>query len=118
LGQALDQALGDRVGVGRYGFTTAMDESLATVAVDLSGRPAYVFTGEFCRERVGELSTEMVKHFFASLSQNLRCAIHIEVRGDNAHHQVEACFKAVGRALRMAFARSAEGGLPSTKGML
>ena len=118
LGQALDQALGDRVGVGRYGFTTAMDESLATVAVDLSGRPAFVFEGEFCRERVGELSTEMVKHFFASLSQALRCAIHIEVRGDNAHHQVEACFKAVGRALRAAFARSAEGGLPSTKGLL
>ena len=118
LGQALDQALGDRVGVGRYGFTAAMDESLATVAVDLSGRPAFVFQGHFCRDQVGELSTEMVKHFFASLSQTLRCALHIEVRGDNAHHQVEACFKAVGRALRQAFVRSADGGLPSTKGQL
>lgn len=118
LGQALDQALGDRVGIGRYGFTAAMDESLASVALDLSGRPALVFNGEFSRDQVGALSTEMVKHFFASLAQTLRCAIHVDLRGDNAHHQVEACFKALGRALRMALARQADGGLPSTKGVL
>ncbi|MDT8450753.1 MAG: bifunctional histidinol-phosphatase/imidazoleglycerol-phosphate dehydratase HisB [Wenzhouxiangellaceae bacterium] len=117
LGEALDRALGDRHGIGRYGFTLPMDETLADVAVDLSGRPAFVFDGEFPRESVGGLHTEMVRHFFASLAQALRCAIHIRVTGDNTHHMVEACFKALGRALRPALARD-EGGVPSTKGML
>ncbi|MEM1079963.1 MAG: bifunctional histidinol-phosphatase/imidazoleglycerol-phosphate dehydratase HisB [Pseudomonadota bacterium] len=117
LGTALDQALGDRHGVGRYGFTVPMDESLATAAVDLSGRPWFELTGAFTRESVGELHTEMVEHFFRSLAQNLRCALHLDVQGDNAHHQVEACFKAVGRALRPALQRSGSE-LPSTKGAL
>jgi imidazoleglycerol-phosphate dehydratase/histidinol-phosphatase len=117
LGGALDQALGDRSGIGRYGFVLPMDESLARVAIDLSGRPAIVFDGAFPRESVGELHTEMVEHFFASLAQALRCAIHIEVAGENTHHMVEACFKGVGRALRPALAKTA-GGMPSTKGML
>ncbi len=117
LGQALDQALGDRRGIGRYGFTTPMDESIATAAVDLSGRPAFVFKGAFHRDQVGELSTEMVKHFFQSLSQTLRAAIHLSVEGDNTHHQVEACFKAVGRALRPALQKGGDE-LPSTKGVL
>ncbi|MDR9389395.1 MAG: bifunctional histidinol-phosphatase/imidazoleglycerol-phosphate dehydratase HisB [Wenzhouxiangella sp.] len=118
LGQALDQALGDRHGIGRYGFTVPMDESLATAAVDLSGRPACVFKGELGRDRVGALPTEMVVHFFQSLAQTLRAAIHIDVSGDNTHHQIEACFKALGRALRPALGRQAGGGLPSTKGVL
>ena len=118
LGSALDQALGDRVGVGRYGFILPMDESLAQVAVDLSGRPAFVLHGEFPRESVGGLHTEMVGHFFASLAQTLRCAIHIELRGDNTHHMVEACFKGVGRALRPALSRGVTAGVPSTKGLL
>jgi len=118
LGQALDQALGDRRGVGRYGFTTPMDESIAEAAVDLSGRPAFVFKGAFHRDHVGELSTEMVKHFFQSLSQTLRAAIHLRVEGDNTHHQVEACFKAVGRALKPALQKGASDELPSTKGVL
>lgn len=117
LGEALDRALGDRHGIGRYGFTLPMDESLADVAVDLSGRPAFVFEGEYPRESVGGLHTEMVRHFFASLAQALRCAIHIRVTGDNTHHMVEACFKGLGRALRPALARG-EGGMPSTKGIL
>ncbi|MDT8439394.1 MAG: bifunctional histidinol-phosphatase/imidazoleglycerol-phosphate dehydratase HisB [Wenzhouxiangellaceae bacterium] len=117
LGQALDQALGDRHGIGRYGFVLPMDESLAQVAIDLSGRPAFVFEGAFPRESVGGLHTEMVRHFFASLAQALRCAIHIEVAGDNTHHMIEACFKGTGRALRPALARGA-GGMPSTKGLL
>lgn len=118
LGQALDQALGDRRGIGRYGFTTPMDESIATAAIDLSGRPAFVFKGAFGREQVGDLPTEMVLHFFQSLSQTLRCAIHVTVEGENTHHQIEACFKAVGRALRPALIRQADGALPSTKGVL
>jgi imidazoleglycerol-phosphate dehydratase/histidinol-phosphatase len=117
LGQALDQALGDRRGVGRYGFLLPMDESLAQVAVDLSGRPAFVFDARFPRDTVGGLSTEMVRHFFASLSQALRAAIHLKVEGENTHHMVEALFKGAGRALRPALARSGRG-LPSTKGVL
>jgi len=117
LGEALDRALSDRRGIGRYGFTLPMDESLANVAVDLSGRPLFVLDGEFPRESVGGLHTEMVSHFFASLAQKLRCAIHIKLAGDNTHHLVEACFKGVGRALRPALAKG-EGGTPSTKGML
>ena len=117
LGEALDRALGDRRGIGRYGFTLPMDESLADVAIDLSGRPAFELHGEFPRDSVGGLHTEMVSHVFASLAQKLRCAIHITLTGDNTHHLVEACFKGVGRALRPALARG-EGGTPSTKGML
>jgi len=117
LGEALDRALGDRRGIGRYGFVLPMDDSLAHVAIDLSGRPAFVLDGEFPRESVGGLHTEMVSHFFASLAQKLRCAIHIKLTGDNNHHLVEACFKGVGRALRPALARG-EGGTPSTKGVL
>lgn len=117
LGEALDRALGDRRGIGRYGFVLPMDESLAQVAIDLSGRPVFVLDGEFPRDSVGGLHTEMVSHFFASLAQKLRCAIHIKLSGDNTHHLVEACFKGVGRALRPALAKG-EGGTPSTKGML
>ncbi|WP_376692878.1 bifunctional histidinol-phosphatase/imidazoleglycerol-phosphate dehydratase HisB [Wenzhouxiangella sp. EGI_FJ10409] len=117
LGAALDKALGDRSGIGRYGFLLPMDESLAQVAVDLSGRPAIVFEADFPRESVGALHTEMVEHFFASLAQALRCAIHVKVTGENTHHMVEACFKGVGRALRPALARTGFG-MPSTKGIL
>jgi imidazoleglycerol-phosphate dehydratase/histidinol-phosphatase len=117
LGQALDQALGDRRGIGRYGFLLPMDESLAQVAIDLSGRPAFAFEADFPRDRVGELSTEMVRHFFASLSQALGAAIHLQVRGENTHHMVEALFKGLGRALRPALQRQGSD-LPSTKGTL
>ena len=117
LGQALDQALGDRRGIGRYGFVLPMDESLAEVAIDLSGRPAFKFAAEFPRDMVGGMSTEMVRHFFASLSQSLRCALHLKVSGENTHHMVEGLFKGAGRALRPALARQGTE-LPSTKGML
>ena len=117
LGQALDKALGDRRGIGRYGFVLPMDESLAEVAVDLSGRPAFEFEASFPRDTVGALSTEMVRHFFASLSQSLRCALHMKVSGENTHHMVEGLFKGAGRALRPALARQGTE-LPSTKGVL
>ena len=117
LGQALDKALGDRRGIGRYGFVLPMDESLAEVAIDLSGRPAFEFTADFPRDSVGELSTEMVRHFFASLSQSLGCALHMKVSGENTHHMIEGLFKAAGRALRPALARQGTE-LPSTKGVL
>jgi imidazoleglycerol-phosphate dehydratase/histidinol-phosphatase len=117
LGQAMDEALGERRGIGRYGFVLPMDESVAQVSVDLSGRPACVFHADFPRDQVGTLSTEMVQHFFQSLSQSLRAALHLEVRGENTHHMVEALFKGCGRALRPALQRQGSK-LPSTKGML
>ena len=118
LGQALKQALGDKRGVGRYGFLMPMDESLAQVALDLSGRPWFVFEGKFPRENVGELPSELVPHFFQSLSTTLGATLHMSVRGDNTHHMIEALFKGFGRALRPALARQAGGDVPSTKGVL
>jgi imidazoleglycerol-phosphate dehydratase/histidinol-phosphatase len=117
LGQALRQALGDKRGIGRYGFTLPMDESLASAALDLSGRPYFVFEGSFPRERVGEVPTELVPHFFRSLCETLGANLHLSVRGENAHHMVEACFKVVARALRQALRREGSE-LPSTKGAL
>jgi imidazoleglycerol-phosphate dehydratase/histidinol-phosphatase len=117
LGEALRKALGDKRGIQRYGFLLPMDEAEAEVSVDLGGRPFLVFEGEFPRERVGELPTELVPHFFRSLAETLGAAIHVRVRGENAHHMVEVCFKGVARALRQAFERRGEQ-LPTTKGTL
>ena len=94
-----------------------MDESEAQVAIDLSGRGNFVFAADFPRDKVGELSTEMVEHFFRSLAESLAAAIHIRVQGENTHHMVEACFKAVGRSLRQA-TRIEGSELPTTKGTL
>jgi imidazoleglycerol-phosphate dehydratase/histidinol-phosphatase len=117
LGSALREALGNKYGIGRYGFLLPMDESEARVTLDLSGRAAFEFHGEFPRDNVGELSTEMVEHFFRSVAESLGAALHIEVRGRNTHHMVEACFKSVGRTLRQAIRRDGSD-LPSTKGTL
>ena len=118
FGEALYKALGDKAGIGRYGFVMPMDETQAKVAIDLSGRPASVFKGEFPTDHIGEFPVEMCPHFFESLAQTLKCAIHIDVEGENSHHIVEACFKGVGRALRPAFAKTGGTEVPSTKGML
>jgi imidazoleglycerol-phosphate dehydratase/histidinol-phosphatase len=117
IGEALRRALGDKSGIGRYGFLLAMDESEAQVALDLSGRAYFVFEGRFGREQVGALPSELVPHFFRSLSQALGAALHLTVRGENTHHMIEACFKGVGRALRPALRRDGHD-LPSTKGIL
>ena len=117
LGQALKQALGDKRGIGRYGFSLPMDESAAEARLDLSGRPYFVFEGSFPRERVGEVPTELVPHFFRSLCETLGANLHLAVRGENAHHMVEACFKVVARTLRQAIRREGDE-LPSTKGSL
>lgn len=117
LGQALRQALGNKIGIQRYGFLLPMDEALAEVALDLSGRAYFVFKGSFHRESVGELPTELIPHFFRSLSEGLQAALHISVQGENDHHQIESIFKSVGRAFRQA--KTIEGSvLPSTKGVL
>lgn len=117
LGQALDDALGDRRGIARFGFTLPMDDARASAALDLGGRPYVVFEGKLPRDAIGGLSTEMVPHFFRSLCDTLRMNLHLEVGGENTHHMVEACFKATGRALRQALAREGDA-IPSTKGCL
>ncbi len=117
LGEALRAALGDKVGIARYGFLLPMDEAQVRVAIDLSGRAYGVFEGKFNREAVGGLPTELVPHFFKSLAESLKAAIHVTITGENTHHMIEACFKGTGRALRQAFRREGEE-LPSTKGVL
>jgi imidazoleglycerol-phosphate dehydratase/histidinol-phosphatase len=117
LGAALREALGDKRGIARYGFLLAMDEAEAQIALDLSGRPFFVWDGRFSRDRIGELPTELVPHFFRSLAESLGAALHISVRGENTHHMVESCFKGLGRSLRQAV-RLDGTQLPSTKGSL
>jgi imidazoleglycerol-phosphate dehydratase/histidinol-phosphatase len=117
LGSALREALGDKRGIARYGFLLAMDEAEAQVALDLSGRPYFLWEGRFNRETVGGLPTELVPHFFRSLAESLGAALHVSVRGENSHHMVESCFKGVGRSLRQAI-RLEGGDLPTTKGAL
>ena len=117
LGETLRMALGDKVGIARYGFVLPMDEAQVRVAIDLSGRAFGVFEGKFAREAVGGLPTELVPHFFRSLAESLKAAIHVTITGENSHHMIEACFKGVGRTLRQAFRRESEE-LPSTKGVL
>jgi imidazoleglycerol-phosphate dehydratase / histidinol-phosphatase len=117
LGDALKKSLGDKLGISRYGFTLPMDESLASVAIDLSGRSFCSFEGQFTREFVGGMATEMVPHFFNSFASSLGASLHVSVKGENHHHMIEACFKALGRALRQAIAIT-DNLLPSTKGIL
>ncbi len=117
IGKALRIALGDKRGIARFGFQLPMDESEARVSLDLSGRPFLVFDGSFPRDRVGQMPTELVEHFFRSLADSLGATLHVSVKGSNAHHMVEACFKAVGRALRQAIHQEGNE-LPSSKGVL
>jgi histidinol-phosphate aminotransferase len=119
LGLALKRALGDRRGIGRFGFALPMDEAEAQVLIDLSGRPYSRFDGRFEASRIGAYPTEMTRHVFRSIADSLGAAIHVSVEGENDHHKTEACFKAFGRALRQAVAREGDGEtVPSTKGML
>jgi histidinol-phosphate aminotransferase len=119
LGSALSQALGERRGIGRFGFALPMDEAKAEVLIDLAGRPFSRFEGAFEASHIGAYPTEMTKHVFRSLADSMRSAIHVRVEGDNDHHKTEACFKAFGRALRQAIRPEVVGdAMPSTKGVL
>jgi histidinol-phosphate aminotransferase/imidazoleglycerol-phosphate dehydratase/histidinol-phosphatase len=117
FGAALKAALGDKRGIGRFGFVLPMDETEAKVSVDLGGRPYCVFEGAFEASHIGDYPTEMTGHCFRSLAESLGAAVHVEVKGGNDHHKTEACFKALGRALRQAV-RVEGGDIPSTKGVI
>ncbi len=117
IGLALKQALGSKVGIGRYGFALPMDDCQAQVLLDLGGRPFFKWKARFERERIGDMATELLPHFFRSLTDGLAANIHIKAKGENEHHKAESIFKAFARALRMAV-RVDGTALPSTKGVI
>jgi imidazoleglycerol-phosphate dehydratase len=121
LGQALDQALGDRAGIRRYAYTAVpMDEALGMCAIDISGRPLCLFGADLPPVSIAGFDAELAEEFFRAVSSNAKLTLHIGTRyGSNAHHMIEACFKAFARALREAVAIDPdEDGVPSTKGTL
>jgi len=119
LGEAFQKAIGDKRGMERYGYVLPMDDALAQVAIDFSGRNWIVWQVDFKREKIGEVPTEMFYHFFKSFSDASRCNLHIKAGGENEHHKIEAVFKAFSRATRMALQRDPERMvIPSSKGVL
>ena len=119
LGTAMDKALGDRVGIARFGWSIVpMDDALALVAVDLGGRSYFVFDGSFSRDTVGDLSTDMIPHFIRSFTDSARATVHVKLLGgENEHHKVEAIFKALGLSLRQAM-QIVSDQVMSTKGVI
>jgi len=119
LGEAFKKAVGNKKGMERYGFCLPMDDCLALVAIDFGGRPWLVWETEFNREKVGDMPTEMFMHFFKSFSDAAQCNLHIKAEGNNEHHKIEAIFKAIARAIKMAIKQDFFNfDLPSTKGKL
>ncbi len=119
LGEAFAKALDNKKGIERYGFLLPMDDALAQVALDFSGRSWLVWKAEFRREKIGDMPTEMFYHFFKSFSDSAKCNLNIQASGENEHHKIESIFKATGRALKMAVKRDPENqSVPSTKGTL
>jgi len=120
LGEAFRKAIGDKKGINRYGFLLPMDEALAQVAIDFSGRPWLVWEASYNREMVGDMPTEMFMHFFKSFSDASQCNLNIKVEGENEHHKIEATFKGLAKAIKMAVKRNPDemNILPTTKGTL
>lgn len=119
LGEAFAKAIGNKLGLERYGFCLPMDDCLAQAAIDFGGRSWIVWEADFKREKVGDMPTEMFYHFFKSFSDAAKCNLNIKAEGDNEHHKIEAIFKAFAKAIKMAIKRDAEKlVLPSTKGVL
>ena len=119
LGSVFHTALGDKLGMERYGYTLPMDDCLAQVAIDFGGRSWLVWDAAFKREKIGDMPTEMFLHFFKSFSDGARCNLNIKAEGTNEHHKIEAIFKAFAKAIKMAIARNPDHMvLPSTKGQL
>ncbi|MBX5439202.1 MAG: bifunctional histidinol-phosphatase/imidazoleglycerol-phosphate dehydratase HisB [Thermoflavifilum sp.] len=119
LGEALAAALGNKLGIERYGYCLPMDDAQAQVTLDLGGRSWLVWEAQFHREKIGDMPTEMFMHFFKSLSDAAKCNLHIRATGENEHHKIEAIFKAFAKALKMAVKRDPDHPqLPSTKGVL
>lgn len=119
LGEAFQKALGNKMGIERYGFCLPMDDCLVTVAIDFGGRPWLVWDADFKREKIGDLPTEMFYHFFKSFSDTAKCNLNIKAEGTNEHHKIEAIFKGLAKAIKMAKKRDVEKmWLPSTKGVL
>jgi imidazoleglycerol-phosphate dehydratase/histidinol-phosphatase len=119
LGECINKALGNKLGVERYGYCLPMDDCLAQVAIDFGGRPWIEWSAEFKREKVGDMPTEMFYHFFKSFSDTARCNLNIKAEGTNEHHKIEGIFKALAKAIKMAIKRDADSNsLPSTKGVL
>lgn len=119
LGEAFLEAIGNKMGIERYGYCLPMDDCLAQVAIDFGGRPWLVWEADFKREMIGKMPTEMFYHFFKSFSDTSKCNLNIKAEGENEHHKIEAIFKAWARAIKMAKRRDIDNmQLPSTKGVL
>ncbi|QTM69368.1 imidazoleglycerol-phosphate dehydratase HisB, partial [Buchnera aphidicola (Hormaphis cornu)] len=117
LGEALLKLIGNKCGISRFGFTLPMDESLSSCILDISGRPYIDFNAKFKYQKVGDLSTEMIEHFFRSLAYSMKITVHLIAKGTNDHHIAESIFKVFGRSLRQAIAIE-NNVLPSSKGIL
>ncbi len=118
LGEAFKKALGSKKGIGRYGFVIPMDDSMAHVAVDFGGRPYLVWDVDLKREMIGDVPSEMFKHFFRSFCDASGCNLNVRSEGENDHHKIEAVFKAFGKSVAMAIGKTSGNNIPSTKGVL
>ena len=119
LGEAFRLALGDKMGIERYGFCLPMDDCLAQVGIDFGGRPWLVWEAEFNREMIGKMPTEMFYHFFKSFTDTAKCNLNVKAEGKNEHHKIEAIFKAFAKSIKMAKKKDLDNQqLPSTKGVL
>lgn len=118
LGQAVNQALGNKKGIHRYGFMLPMDDCIAYCAVDFGGRADLVWKTRFKREKIGDMPTEMFQHFFKSFAEHAKCNLYIKAKGKNEHHKIESIFKAFAKSIYMAIQIQPNQELPTTKGLL